>query len=55
MKYVDFWMAEELLNSQEGLSSMDLMVVDPCIIVKFIKKNPTRCNSVSKFYYFIFI
>jgi hypothetical protein len=22
---------------------------DPCIIVKFIKKNPTRCNSVSNF------
>jgi hypothetical protein len=21
----------------------------------FIKKNPTRCNNVSKFYYFIFI
>jgi hypothetical protein len=25
------------------------MFVDPCIIVKFIKKNPTRCTSVSKF------
>jgi hypothetical protein len=23
--------------------------MDPCIIVKFIQKNPTRCNSVSKF------
>jgi len=23
--------------------------VDPCIIVQFIQKNPTRCNSVSKF------
>jgi len=34
---------------------MDLMFVDPCIIVKFIKKNPTRCNNVLKFYYFIFI
>jgi len=22
---------------------------DPCIIVKFIKKNPTRCSSVSEF------
>jgi hypothetical protein len=30
-------------------------VVDPCIIVQFIKKNPTRCNHVSKFYYSIFI
>jgi len=27
----------------------DLMFVDPCIIVKFIQKYPTRCNSVSKF------
>ena len=34
---------------------MTLMFVDPCIIVQFIKKNPTRCNSVSKFYYSIFI
>jgi len=32
-----------------------LMFVDPCIIVKFIKKNPTRCNNVSKFYYSIII
>ena len=32
-----------------------LMFVDPRIIVKFIKKNPTRCNNVSTFYYFIFI
>jgi len=31
------------------------MFVDPCIIVQFIKKNPTRCNKVSKFYYSIFI
>ena len=33
----------------------DLMFVDPCIIVQFIKKNPTRCKNVSKFYYSIFI
>jgi len=33
----------------------DLMFVDPCIIVQFIKKNPTRCNNISKFYYFVFI
>jgi hypothetical protein len=26
-----------------------LMFVDPCIIVQFIQKNPTRCNCVSKF------
>ena len=26
-----------------------LMFVDSCIIVKFMQKNPTRCNSVSKF------
>jgi len=31
------------------------MFVDPCIIVQFIKKNPTRCNNVSKFYHSIFI
>ena len=32
-----------------------LMFVDPRIIVRFIKKNPTRCNNVSKFHYSIFI
>ena len=34
---------------------LNLMFVDPCIIVQFIKKSPTRCNNVSKFYYSIFI
>jgi hypothetical protein len=30
--------------------AIKLTFVDPCIIVKFIKKNPKRCNNVSKFY-----
>jgi len=29
---------------------LSLMFVDPCIIIQFIKKNPTRCNNVSKFF-----
>jgi hypothetical protein len=37
------------------MSKVSLMFVDPCITVQFIKKNPTRCNSVSNFYYSIFI
>jgi len=32
-----------------------LWILDPCIIVQFVKKNPTRCNSVSELYYSIFI
>jgi hypothetical protein len=32
-----------------------MVFVDPCIIVQFIKLNPTRCNSVSTLYYSIFI
>jgi hypothetical protein len=32
-----------------------MIFVDPCIIVRFIKKNPTRFNNVSKCYYSIFI
>jgi hypothetical protein len=32
-----------------------LLFVDPCIVVQFIKKNPTRCNIVSTFYYSMFI
>jgi len=31
------------------IKDLPLMFVDPCIIVQFIQKNPTRCNSVSKF------
>jgi len=34
---------------------LNLTFVDPCIIVQFIKKNPTRRNNISKFYYSIFI
>jgi hypothetical protein len=41
-------------NSRKGVS-VNLMFVDPCIIVRFIKKNPTRRNNVSKFYYSILI
>jgi hypothetical protein len=37
------------------VSTMYLMFVDPCIIVRFIKKNPTRCNNVTKYYYSIFV
>jgi len=40
---------------REDWNYVNLMFVDPCIIVKFIKKNPTRCKSVSKFYYSVFI
>ena len=32
-----------------------LMFVEPCNIVQFIKKNPTRCNNVSKLYYSILV
>jgi len=39
-----------------GMWLNSLTFVDPCILVQFIKKkNPTRCNNVSKFYYSIFI
>jgi hypothetical protein len=32
-----------------------LMFVDPFILLQFIKKNPTRYENVSNFYYSIFI
>jgi hypothetical protein len=39
-----------ILAPSEALKSiLTWCVVDPCIIVKFIQKNPTRCNSISKF------
>ena len=41
---------------QYNRKSCDILrLEDPCIIVQFINKDPTRCNSVSKFYYSIFI
>jgi hypothetical protein len=33
----------------ESNTFLTLTFVDPCIIVQFIKKYPTRCNSVSNF------
>jgi hypothetical protein len=36
------------------LICQDLMFVDPYIVVKFLEKNPKRCNDVSKFYYSLF-
>jgi len=44
-----------LLSWNYWICDRNLMFVDPCIIVQFIKKNPTRCNNVPKFYYSIFI
>ena len=38
-----------VMPAYTGILRRNLMFVDPCIIVKFIQKNPTRCNSVSKF------
>jgi len=32
--------------------NFNLMFVDPCVMVQFIKKNPTRFNNVSKFLLF---
>ena len=37
------------------LQVLHLIFVDPCILVQFIKKNPSKCNNLSKFYYSIFI
>jgi len=42
-------------NTHEASICVALLFVGPCIIVQFIKKNPTRCNNVSTFYYSIFI
>jgi hypothetical protein len=42
-------------EKEEEVYKAHLMFVDPCITVQFIKKNPTGCNNVSKFYYSIFI
>jgi len=39
-----------LIDAQ--VKAYNLMFLDPCIIVQFIKKNSTRCNSVSKFLLF---
>jgi hypothetical protein len=33
-----------------GNLQLEFYVVDPCIVVQLIQKNPARCNSVSKFF-----
>jgi len=37
------------LKTKINKKLINLMFVDPFIIVKFTQKNPTRCNGVSKF------
>jgi hypothetical protein len=53
------WYTEFLLSFSHQpvnlLTTQFLMFVDLCIIVQFIKKNLVRCNSLSKFYYSIFM
>jgi len=41
---------EEKINVSEPEKQGDMSSVLP-----FIKENPTRCNNVSKFYYYVFI
>ena len=48
-------MVREWTGQMLNVSPLNLIFVDPCIVVQFIKKNPTRCNSASKCYYSIFI
>ena len=43
----------DLLCSEQW--SLNLMFMDPCIIVQFLQKNPTRCNSVSTFLLFLIL
>jgi hypothetical protein len=42
-------------NLHQQYTLRHLMFVGPCIVVQFIKKNPKRCNNVSKVYYSTFI
>jgi hypothetical protein len=48
------WINNITSNNNKNLE-INLMFVDPCIIVRFIKKNPARCNNVSTFYYSLVI
>jgi hypothetical protein len=48
------WMSLHITN--QSMIFMNLMFMDPCIIVQFIQKNPTRCmQQCIKIYYSIFI
>ena len=42
-------------NSTLYMGGAEMSAIILTEIVSFIKKNPTRCNNVSKFYYSIFI
>jgi len=44
-----------LLRLSHLWSILMLMLVDPCIIVQFIKKNLTRCTNVLTFYYSVYL
>ena len=34
--------------SDVDTATLNLTFVDPCIIEQFVKKDPTKCNNVSK-------
>jgi hypothetical protein len=44
-----------VVTNSDSIDRGHLMFTDLCIVVQFIKKNPTRCNNVSKYYYSIVI
>ena len=47
---VDYSFSMDKYNCMvEIFGVVNLTFVDPCIVVQFIQKNPTKCNSVSKF------
>jgi hypothetical protein len=55
-EWITYWEIKYIvaLLDWNKYEAIDLMFVDRCIIIQFIKKNPTRCNKISKFYYFLF-
>jgi len=52
---VKFHCSISLASLCNNCQIVDWMFVEPCIIVQFVKKNPRRCNNVSKLYYSLFI
>jgi len=42
------------LTAAHAMEHSRLMFMDLCIVIQFLQKNPTRCSSVSRFYYSLF-
>jgi hypothetical protein len=54
-RFMDKRTKTHIPHDSQSISAINLMFMDPCIIVQIIQKSPTRCNRVLEFIISMFI